>query len=129
MDADKLTAAELNTAIGKLTGAQLNTAIARARGWRWGLLKNGALAWIRPDGGAERGLQDWASNIAAAWELEGEFTTPEEQNRYAWAVWDVVVGDEVPKGRERSFRYDLIHATPTQRCCAYLKMKGAIDAN
>ena len=87
--------------------------------WQWnGEKQSGKVTFCFP-------LPKWHCDIAAAWELE-ESLTPEERRRYADALLAMIPPYCFVRYAEI---WALIHATPTQRCRAYLKAKESRDGH
>jgi hypothetical protein len=72
-------------------------------------------------------LPDWPCDIAAAWELEDEI--PEDQrNDYARRLAKIILDDwPMFKTGANVMWWSLAHATPEQRCRAYLAWQEAVQ--
>ena len=67
-----------------------------------------------------------STSIAQAYELENEVLKEGLEWKYLFALMQVVHGPHVPKFTDLTVRglYFIVHATPEQRCLAFLKAKG-----
>jgi hypothetical protein len=62
---------------------------------------------------------NWTTDITAAWELESEI--PEDQRReYVTCLGEIIMHDNPIGARADSIYWSFAHATPEQRCRAYL---------
>lgn len=100
---------------------ELRLRIAKAEGWILNPLYDPLHKWIEPAPLYRRiDPPNWPRDVAAAFELEDEI--PEsERLRYTDCLIRVIYGEAPLKGRI----WDIAHATPEQRCRAYLAWKEA----
>ena len=107
--------------IMQMDAEQLRMAIAKAKGWRdlfvendllWGTTEIANENWI---GDIMLEVPHWPTSIADAWELEEELN-PSERNEYGG--WLSAIADYTQTIAD--YDWTLIHATPLQRCQAWL---------
>ena len=102
------------------TPDEIRLRIAKAKGWKF----PGYVDHEWQDG---NGLTPpWPYDIRAAYDLESELTTPEERYEYCRAINQIVNKADEGSGYENitsDFRWWFLHATPLQRCEAWLIVK------
>lgn len=120
-----------------MTNEELRIAIATAKGYSvvekrnienrayYRLLHDGKVVDLWAASASEADAWKFAPNypedIAAAWELEGEIPL-DQVERYVLELTRVINDkDDI----STSQRWQLIHATPRERCLAWLAWKGA----
>jgi len=137
------------TPIDELEGAGLARAVAEARGWHPEPPLRGACGWYWADGDVGMiGVEDYRpdKDIAQSWELQDEIEAESQHDGQRWWEWpspmaryvDALcdVCGVVHEAEDVAEWYDgwqmtylgmwmLIHATPEQRCRAYIKAKEA----
>jgi len=70
-------------------------------------------------------IPNWPVNIADAWELEEEVPT-EKRSEYTQELDKIIHGNFKPY---HPSKWDLLHASPRDRCLAYLEWKRQCSAN
>jgi len=109
-----------------LSPAQLRVKVAKAKGWTH-IHAIGSVSLIGHNPQNEiDAVPDWANDIAAAFELEGEITELQDQHEYANILY-VVIRSTISEVDQKSIenRFAFIHATAEQRCRAWLMWKEA----
>lgn len=105
----------------KMTDDELRIKIAEAKGWR----HKSRNVWINPIG-FEDTPKDWPYEIADAWELESEIADAVEQWSYTNELIRIVYSTLLV---DRCQSFAFAHATPRQRCEAWLSWKEAANSH
>lgn len=109
-----------------MTNDEIRIAVAKAKGWREISLSTrtpptpGLECYIDSENKTHP-LYQWATDIAAAWELEYGIP-PDQVERYVLELTRIINAKE---DFSTSQRWQLIHATPQERCLAWLASKEA----
>jgi hypothetical protein len=101
---------------------ELRLKIAKIKGWAFpGETTQGDIDYLNNHyGRSYQGIPDWPRDIAAAYELEGALSEDQRIMYYAF-LWRAIQFDGAAHNKAVG-GFDIAHATPEQRCRAYLEL-------
>ena len=108
-----------------MTNDELRRKIAEAKGWT--IIDEQSHIGVKDKSGlsAYEFIPNWPVNIVDAWELEEEVPT-EKRSEYTQELDKIIHGNFKPY---HPSKWDLLHASPRDRCLAYLEWKRQCSAN
>jgi hypothetical protein len=106
-----------------MTNNELRHKIAEVKGWI--VQESLTELWYLDEIDRWQIIPNWPVNIADAWELEEEVPT-EKRSEYTQELDKIIHGNFKPY---HPSKWDLLHASPRDRCLAYLEWKLTCSAN